>query len=168
MKSLNFYKTHSEAHTPVFATKQSACFDVCLSIAGKINYTGFSRQNGPVTRYFNQTKGFVIMPGDRMMVPTGLILDIPNGYSVRVHARSGLSLKKGLVLVNAEGIIDSDYVEELFILMTNVSDNAITIDNGERIAQAELVKKELYILEETKNKPTIKTDRNGGMGSTGV
>ena len=110
----------------------------------------------------------MLFRSDRMMVPTGLILDIPEGYSVRVHARSGLSLKQGLVLVNAEGIIDSDYVEELFVLMTNISDNPISINNGDRIAQGELVKAEQYILEETSDKPATKTDRNGGMGSTGV
>jgi dUTP pyrophosphatase len=168
METLKFYKTHPEAHSPIFATKQSACFDICFSSAGKSEYKGFSYQNGPITRYFYQTKGFVIMPGDRMMVPTGLILNIPEGYSVRVHARSGLSLKQGLVLANAEGVIDSDYVEELFVLMTNISDNAITINNGDRIAQGELVKAEQYILEETSDRPMTKTDRNGGMGSTGV
>jgi dUTP pyrophosphatase len=168
METLKFYKTHPETYSPIFATKQSACFDICFSSAGKSEYKGFSGQNAPITRYFRDTRGFVIMPGDRMMVPTGLILDILEGYSVRVHARSGLSLKQGLVLVNAEGIIDSDYVEELFVLMTNISDNPISINNGDRISQGELVKVEQYVLEETSDKPATKTDRNGGMGSTGV
>lgn len=168
MNTLKFYKTHPEVFFPTVATKQSACFDISFSSAGKYEYKGFSHQNSPITRYFRETKGLIIMPGDRMMVPTGLILDIPVGYSVRVHARSGLSLKQGLVLTNAEGIIDSDYVEEMFVLMTNISDNPISITNGDRIAQGELVKSEDYIIEETQEKPMAKTDRNGGMGSTGV
>jgi dUTP pyrophosphatase len=102
------------------------------------------------------------------MVPTGLILDIPEGHSVRVHARSGLSLKQGLVLANAEGVIDSDYVEELMVLIWNISDNAINIHTGDRIAQAELIKDETYSIVETAARPGVKTSRVGGMGSTGI
>jgi dUTP pyrophosphatase len=108
------------------------------------------------------------MPGDRLMVPTGLIFDIPEGYSVRVHARSGLSLKQGLVLANSEGVIDSDYIEELFILVHNISDNGISIAHGDRIAQGELVVREAYTIGEISCHPGQKTDRVGGMGSTGV
>jgi dUTP pyrophosphatase len=108
------------------------------------------------------------MPGDRILVPTGMIFDIPEGYSVRVHARSGTSLKQGLVLVNSEGVIDSDYIDETFVLLTNTSENGITINSGDRIAQAEMVKKEDYVIWETTSKPLPKTTRAGGMGSTGV
>jgi dUTP pyrophosphatase len=109
-----------------------------------------------------------IQPGDRIMVPTGLILDIPEGHSVRVHARSGLSLKQGLVLANAEGVIDSDYVEELMVLIWNISDNAIQINTGDRIAQAELIKDAEYEIAVTAIRPVTKTARVGGMGSTGI
>ena len=64
--------------------------------------------------------------------------------------------------------IDSDYVEELFVLLTCLSTVGQWIEPGDRIAQAELVKSEIYTLEETKNIPTVKTNRKGGMGSTGV
>lgn len=168
MTTLKFFKTHPDIILPTFATKQAACFDLAFQMNGKIEYTGYSQQNAPIKRYFRDTRGFVIMPGDRMMVPTGLIMDIPVGYSVRVHARSGQSLKRGLVLVNAEGIIDSDYIEEVFVLMTNLSDNAITINSGDRVAQAELIQSVEYIMEETKDKPVQKTNRDGGMGSTGL
>jgi dUTP pyrophosphatase len=110
----------------------------------------------------------VIQPGDRVMVPTGLIMDIPAGYSVRLHARSGASLKQGLVLANAEGVIDADYVQEVMVLVYNISGNAITITTGDRIAQAELVKDAEYDIVETAIRPMLKTNRTGGMGSTGV
>jgi dUTP pyrophosphatase len=102
------------------------------------------------------------------MVPTGLIFDIPEGYSVRIHPRSGLSYKQGLILANLEAVIDSDYIHETFVLLTNISENHITINNGDRVAQAELVKQEKYAISETTNKPVQKTDRTGGLGSTGV
>jgi dUTP pyrophosphatase len=108
------------------------------------------------------------MPGDRVLVPTGLIFDIPAGHSLRIHPRSGLSYKQGLVLANLEAVIDSDYIEETFIILTNQSDVDQTIYHGDRIAQAELIKSEEYVLWEIFDAPTQKTDRVGGLGSTGV
>lgn len=110
----------------------------------------------------------VVQPGDRVMVPTGLIFDIPEGYSVRLHARSGASLKQGLVLANAEGVIDSDYVNEVMVLVYNISQNQIVINAGDRIAQGELVKDIEYSISESAARPGVKTNRTGGMGSTGV
>lgn len=167
MTTLKFYKTFPGIELPKFATEQSACFDISFQNLGKFDYTGYNQQNKKFIRPFKDGRLYV-NADDRIMVPTGLILDIPKGFSVRVHARSGLSLKQGLVLVNSEGIIDSDYIEELFILLTSTSSIGQWISPGDRIAQAELIKSETYTLEETKKIPTIKTDRKGGMGSTGV
>lgn len=167
MIRLNVYKMHPDVVAPDFATKQSACFDLAFSALGKYEYSGFNKQNKTFTRKFSNGS-IHIMPGDRILVPTGLILDIPAGYSVRIHARSGLSLKKGLVLANAEGVIDSDYTDELFLLLHNISDNGIDINHGDRIAQGELVVREVYSILETTDRPGQKTDRAGGMGSTGV
>ena len=85
---------------------------------------------------------------ERVLVPTGLIFDIPKGYSVRLHSRSGLAWKDGLYLTNCEGIIDYDYVEPIFVMMTNISQSPKTINNGVRICQAELVEKVYHGLEE--------------------
>jgi len=167
MTTLKYYKVHPDAITPAFATQQSACFDVSFSSAGKYEYSGYNHYNKAFTRPFKDGNIF-IGPHERALVPTGLILDIPEGFSVRVHARSGLSLKQGLILANSEGVIDSDYIQELFVLLYNRSDNGWFINNGDRIAQAELVKSEIYKLAESKKAPTQKTDRKGGMGSTGV
>ena len=166
MTSLKVWKTHPSNQIPKKQTDGSACFDLQFQGHGKKEYKGFTRNNKPFTRPLNNM--IIIQPGDRVMVPTGLILDIPNGYSVRVHARSGLSLKQGLVLANAEGVIDSDYVEELMVLMWNISDNGIQINTGDRVAQAELIKDEEYSIMETAARPGIKSSRIGGMGSTGV
>lgn len=167
MLRLNVYKTHQDITLPKFGTKQAACFDLSFQSAGKMNYTGYNMYNAPFTRDF--AGGSIrIMPGDRVLVPTGLIFDIPEGYSVRIHPRSGTSLKQGLILANLEAVIDSDYVHETFVLLTNTSQVDHTINNGDRIAQAELVKKEEYVLWEVFDAPTQKTDRIGGLGSTGI
>ena len=102
------------------------------------------------------------------MVETGLIFDIPIGYSIRIHPRSGLAFKKGITLLNAEGIIDSDYTDELKILLYNTSNIDFFVHQGDRIAQGELVKNLDYTIEECYTAPAKKTNRIGGFGSTGV
>jgi len=166
MEKLKIFKVHPNVTLPKHQTKESACFDLSFQMYGRNKVTGYTASNKPITRIINNT--ITVSPGDRIMVPTGLILDIPEGYSVRVHARSGTSLKQGLVLVNAEGVIDSDYTEELMILVHNISTNMMTITNGDRIAQAELVKNVDYVIEETALRPIQKGNRVGGMGSTGL
>lgn len=168
MTKLKVFKTHPDAPLPVFSTKQAACFDIAACFAGKASYSGFNKTNAPFERNFQMYTGVVVMPGDRVMCPTGLIFDIPEGHSVRIHPRSGLSYKNGIVLANQEAVIDSDYFHETFILLTNITDAKFTINNGDRIAQGELIKNEIYTVEETKDQPKQKTDRNGGIGSTGV
>jgi len=109
-----------------------------------------------------------ISPADRVLIPTGLIFDIPEGHSVRIHPRSSISLKKGLTLTNGEGIVDSDYYHETFIMFTNTSADEVRIKHGERIAQGELIKTLDYSLEESIIVPEQKTNRVGGFGSTGT
>ena len=167
MNRLSIYKTHPNITLPKFATKGSACFDLSFQAWGKSEYVGYNPFNGSFTRSLSDGK-IVIMPGDRVLVPTGLIFDIPEGYAVRLHARSGLSLKQGLILANSEAVIDSDYVEETMVMLTNASEVGITINNGDRVAQAELVKSEEYTLWEIFDRPGKKTERDGGLGSTGV
>lgn len=166
METLKVYRTNPQVKLPKKQTDQSACFDLAFQGYGKGTYEGYSSNNKNFKRQMNNQ--IVIQPGDRVMVPTGLIMDIPAGYSVRLHARSGASLKQGLVLANAEGVIDADYVQEVMVLVYNISGNAITITSGDRIAQAELVKDSEYDIVETAARPMIKTNRTGGMGSTGV
>ena len=112
--------------------------------------------------------GLHILPGERKAIPTGIILEIPEKHVVKVFARSGLSLKKGLVLANSVGIIDHDYREELYVLMMNVGNTVQHIEHGERIAQMMLEKVLDFDLNETLEKPSKIESRDGGMGSTGI
>ncbi len=157
-----FYKLHEDVILPSYGTERSACFDVhaYLKEGSSITINGFLE-----TVY----SGFIsIPPYSPVLIPTGLIVKIPQEWNLRLHPRSGLSLK-GLTLVNAEGVIDEDYVEELKIPIINLSKNAIVISNGMRICQAEPNPTyKLAEILETKTRPSKKTDRNGGFGSTGV
>lgn len=165
---LKFFKTNPLAVVPKFGTKESACFDLAYQPVYNGTVKGFNANNAPIERKINPSGTFTIMPGDRLLVPVGFILDIPQGFSVRFHARSGLSLKNGLILANNEAVIDSDYVEEIFIMLTNISSLGQDIQPGNRLAQGELVKTVSYTLGEARDKPGQKTDRVGGYGSTGV
>lgn len=165
---LPYWKVHTMSYDINYATDGSACFDLPFSPWGHITYKGYDITNAPFERNFNNLLQLAIMPGDRVMVPTGLIFDIPEGYVLKVHPRSGTSLKQGLSLVNCEGVIDSDYVEETFLLMVNHSHVKAVIEPGTRLAQAELIPYIKVVLENAESKPSQKTDRAGGMGSTGT
>lgn len=163
---LKYYKLQSNAAPPKFATQDSACFDLSACVMGrKITFYTMTNESFELGDFIDS---FEIPAEMRVLIPTGLILDIPTGYSVRIHARSGLSWKQGLILANSEGIIDSDYTNELMIMIKNDSLRKITINHGDRIAQGELIKTLDYTIEECYNAPSQKTNRNGGFGSTGV
>lgn len=169
MTTLKIYKTSADITLPSFATEEAACFDIAAQFSGKDIYSGYTKENSHFERSFAQyNNSIVIMPGERILVPTGLIFDIPKGYSIRIHPRSGLSYKQGLVLANLEAVIDSDYYHETFVILKNTSEAKVVVFNGDRIAQGELVKSEKFKIAETKTAPTQKTNRKGGLGSTGV
>ena len=171
-KSLKFYKVKENAQMPVFATKKSACFDLhaCLVEGDDVQmFHAVATKQLPRRISVFEGKPFVQLNNmERMLIPTGLIVDIPDGYSVRLHSRSCLAFKQGLYLTNCEGIIDSDYVDPIFAMMTNISNVPVKIFNGDRICQGELIRCERYTLDESDEAPTRKTDRDGGFGSTGV
>lgn len=167
-QTLGIYRTSFSVPLPSFGTLDSACFDLAMRSDGKISYKGYQETNAPFERQFNVEGSAYLSPGERVFLPTGLIFDIPQGYSVRVHSRSGMAMKQGLILVNGEGIIDSDYVQESFLLMINTGTNGLWIKNGDRLGQAELVKVLNYDFVDLQDTPSIKTDRDGGFGSTGV
>ena len=172
--SLKFYKTNEQAQLPVFATKQSACFDMYANLVRDENvqyYGAIQTKELPrrVSFDINSNRNFIQLNNmERMLIPTGLIADIPVGFSVRLHSRSGLAFKQGVYLANCEGIIDSDYVDPIFAMVTNISNVPTRIYNGDRICQGELVRCEKYTLNESDEPPSQKTDRDGGFGSTGV
>jgi dUTP pyrophosphatase len=168
MQTLKFFRLVDDISVPQASTTGSACFDLQAYLRSQ-SITMYNKWNEKSTFTADQfCVGIRVDPGERVLVPTGLVLDIPQGYSVRIHPRSGLSLKQGLTLVNAEGVIDSDYVEELFIPLYNASGISVQLKHGDRIAQGELVRTELYEIVESTTRPERKTDRAGGFGSTGV
>ena len=106
-------------------------------------------------------------PFERKLVNTGIRVSVPKGYEAQVRARSGLSAKKGLTLVNAIGTVDSDYTGIVYASMINLSDGIQTIEIGERIAQLVITPVEQASF--VRVKTLDETERGeGGFGSTGV
>ena len=108
-----------------------------------------------------------LRPGEYKAIPTGLYMEIPEGYEVQVRPRSGLALKHGITVLNAPGTIDSDYRGEVCVILINHSQKPFVIENGDRIAQ--LVTAKTSRLEFTEVDDLSATERGeGGFGSTGV
>lgn len=130
---------------PVYKTAGAAGADVCANVAEPV----------------------VLYPWGTALIPTGLNLEIPEGYEVQVRPRSGLAFKHGVTVLNSPGTIDSDYRGELKVLLINLGHEAFTVNNGERIAQIVVapVVQARFVPAETLS-DTARSD--GGFGSTGI
>lgn len=106
-------------------------------------------------------------PFERRLIPTGIYVDVPEGYEIQVRPRSGMALTRGLTVLNTPGTIDSSYIGEVGVIIINLSSEVQTILPGEKIAQLvfmEVVKANITEVEEINKK----TDRSsGGYGSSG-
>ena len=129
---------------PAYATAGSAGMDIAAAVPSAVE----------------------IAPGERALVPTGLLLAVPPGYEAQIRPRSGLALRYGLTLPNSPGTIDSDYRGELRIIVMNSGDAPVRIERGMRIAQLVVAPVPRIVLEECAD--LGRTDRGeAGFGSTG-
>lgn len=137
-----------------------------------------NRSHHPVPRY--QTSGsagmdlcafipepVVLQPMQRLLVPTGLFIELPLGFEAQIRPRSGMAIKKGITMINTPGTIDSDYRGEIQIPVINLSGEVQTIEDGERVAQMVIARhetinwNEVEVLNETQR-------GEGGFGHTGA
>ena len=136
----------SDLEAPKYATEDSAGFDL--------------RAND----------FYSLMPFKRLLVKTGLFIEIPKGHVGYVCTRSGLALKQGLMVLNSPGVVDSDYRSEVGVILINLSDEQITVKPGDRIAQmiiSSYTKAEFDVV--ASEDEFSKTGRGlGGFGSTGT
>jgi dUTP pyrophosphatase len=143
---------HPYAKLPEYKTKGSAGLDV----------------------YAHLTLPLWIKPGETKLVSTGLQVKIPEGYELQVRSRSGLAANKGIIILNAPGTLDSDFREEVKLILHNVGTQSFEIKKGDRIAQLvlqEVPQLEWEELSESQWQELLSSeenDRKGGFGSTGV
>lgn len=129
---------------PTYATEGSAGMDVRANISETI----------------------ILQPLQRTLVPTGLYIELPNGYEAQIRPRSGMALKYGITCLNSPGTVDSDYRGELKVILVNLSNQEHQINHGDRIAQMVIAKTEraeLHLVEEL----NISLRGEGGFGHTG-
>lgn len=107
---------------------------------------------------------YVIMPNETVLISTGLIFDIPVGYELQIRPRSGLSAKSKLRVANSPGTIDSDYKQEVKIIIENIGSLVSIIDKGDRVAQAVLAPVTRAEIVEV---DVVEESARGGFGSTG-
>jgi dUTP pyrophosphatase len=108
-----------------------------------------------------------IPPFQRVLIPTGIYMELPIGYEAQVRPRSGLALKSGVTVLNTPGTIDSDYRGEIGVILINLSDKTFVVNNGDRIAQMVISKYEIVSFSEV-SELTITERGEGGFGHSGV
>lgn len=109
----------------------------------------------------------VLEPGDRALVPTGIVVALPSGHEAQIRPRSGLALKQGLALLNSPGTVDADYRGEVGVLLVNLGRESVTVRRGDRIAQMVVQRVPGASLVEVEELP--ETERGpGGFGHTGT
>jgi len=147
MKSRLELKIHRLEHNltmPSYATEGSAGMDLTAAISEPVEFKPFERK----------------------LIPTGIIVELPQGYEAQVRPRSGLSIKHGMTLVNCVGTIDEDYRGEVCVAMINLSQEIYTINPGDRIAQMIISPvQKVDIIEVREVSATSRS--SGGFGSTG-
>lgn len=135
---------HSRHELPEYATLFSAGMDLRANL------------DGPV----------VLKPLERKLIPTGLFIELPEGYEAQIRPRSGLAIKKGITVLNSPGTIDADYRGEICVILINLSSEDFIIEDGERICQMVIASHE-----KTEWLPVEELDETqrgaGGFGHTG-
>ena len=136
---------HSKHPLPAYETEASAGMDLRADLDNSI----------------------VLKPMERILVPTGLFIEIPAGYEAQIRPRSGLAIKRGITLLNTPGTIDADYRGEIKVILINLSNEDFVITDGERIAQMVIAAHEKAAWVEVEE--LAATGRGaGGFGHTGT
>lgn len=147
--------------TPVYGSDFAACFDIKADITKrKIKYF---KANGESSSEIlsGRFSSFRLEPQERILVPTGFVFGIPEGFRMNLVSRSGLSWNEGVIVLNAPATIDHDYKQETFVIVYNTSSEPFIIDHGMRICQAEINPVYRVELESI-------GERTSGFGSTGL
>ncbi len=136
---------HSNNPLPEYATEASAGMDLKAFLSEPVS----------------------IKPLERILIPTGLHIELPVGFEAQVRPRSGLAVKKGVTVLNSPGTIDADYRGEIKVILVNLSNEEVSFENGDRIAQMIIARHEKAEWEECD--ALNETQRGaGGFGSTGI
>lgn len=166
---------HPSVNLPLYATNGAAAMDLEAYIPPGSTVTHYTENNEAVSGRI--IDGFMLYPGVRALIPTGVSIKVAKNHELQIRSRSGLSLKNGIIVANSPATIDSDYTGEIFIILRNISSVPFLVAHEARIAQAVIAPYVRLSPENTDflchNSPQIadivETERGaGGFGSTGL
>jgi dUTP pyrophosphatase len=160
-----FEPLHDGIGVPTRQTDGAAGYDLRADLDGRTvtSIVGLSGERRDVAIADGR---LVLQPGDIALVPTGFKARVPMGFEAQIRIRSSVAFSRGLMLPNAPGTIDADYPDEWLIMVKNDSPRASEIRHGERIAQVILSR--FAVLPWEDGSVDRSTDRDGGLGSTGI
>lgn len=157
MQTLRIKKLHAQAQIPAYQSKGAACFDIHAIVEAKDGLGATGVDGASIT----------VPPGGSVIISTGLAFDIPAGWKIAIHSRSGHGFKDNVRLSNCQGVIDADYRGEVKVSLHNDSRKKFVVRHGDRIAQGELVPVTQCQFDVVDSLSA--TDRGtDGFGSTGV
>lgn len=162
-EQVTFDPLHDGVPIPARATSESAGYDLRAWLRGRRVKVGGVRSE---EREIGDAGTLHLAPGEIALVPLGFRARLPAGYEAQVRIRSSIAFRKGLTIPNAPGTIDADYPDEWMVMIANSSPRNVTIEHGERIAQAVLARYE--VLDWALGEVGVRTERIGGVGSTGA
>lgn len=144
-----------------------------IKIVNKSNFPnpGYATKNAAgMDLKANVEHPIYIHPMERAVIPTGIYIQLPDGYEAQVRPRSGLAAKHGISVLNTPGTIDADYCGEILVILINLSDKDFIVDSGDRIAQLVISQYTIASFIEYKEvEEFVETERgSGGLGSTGM
>lgn len=155
-------------NTPILSIKKDQDIRALVNmVVEDDNLTPEYKTNGASGADLKANENCVLQPLERKLIKTGVRVSIPQGFEGQVRARSGLSAKKGLTLVNGIGTIDSDYTGEILVSMINLSNESQEIRKNDRIAQLVIVPVIQALFNPVKNLEDTERGK-GGFGHTGV
>ena len=145
VRILRVHPEQTDIPLPSYATDGSAGMDVCAAVDNEVE----------------------MQPGETVLIPTGLIIELPRGYEAQIRPRSGLAIKHNIGILNSPGTIDSDYRGEVKIILTNFGSKPYIIRRGDRIAQ--MVVSAVEHVKWRESSSLAESKRNdGGFGHTGI
>ncbi len=161
-----FFSAHHYLHIITFAPMQNISINIINKSANPLPaYTTAGASGMDIRASLNNA--VILQPLERSLIPTGLFIELPEGYEAQIRPRSGLAIKQGITCLNSPGTVDSDYRGELKVILINLSDAPQIINSGDRIAQmviAKTEKAELFLVQQLND--TIRGD--GGFGHSGI
>lgn len=143
MMQIPFKQLHPAIELPAYQTEGAAAMDLQAAVDDPI----------------------VLEPGERQVIPVGFAIELPQGFEAQIRSRSGLTIKQGLVIANGVGTIDSDYRGEVGAIVVNISDQPVTIEPLQRIAQMVIARYEQISWQPTEELSKT-TRQEGAYGST--